>query len=101
MPQVPNKKSMDANKAQMFQWHHKYLFLKIKKKSTETIFLNYLILIVVIIFYEITQPLWIISKSIEFELCHMKLTTLNVDPRSNNEICLRYRYYENDVTGAK
>ena len=45
-----------------------------KKESTGTIILICLILIVVIIFFgEITQPLWIISKSIEFEPCHMKL----------------------------
>ena len=48
---------------------------------TSTIVLNYLILIVVAIFFyfcEITQTLRTINKSIEFELCHMKLTTLNV-----------------------
>ena len=38
---------------------------------------------------EITQPLWIINKSIEFELCHMKLGTLKVDPKSNHETCFR------------
>ena len=40
------------------------------------IILNYLTLLVAIISCrEITQPLWIINKSIKFELCHMKLAT--------------------------
>ena len=59
--------------------------------STGTVILNYLISIIVIIFFcEITQSLWIISKSIEFELCHMKMTALKVYPRWNHESCFRW-----------
>ena len=59
-------------------------------KSTGIIILNYLILIVVIIcFYEITQSLLIISKSLEFELFYMKLTTLKVNLGSDHETCFR------------
>ena len=39
--------------------------------------------------HKITQTLQIISKSIEFELCHMKVTTLKVDQRTNHETCFR------------
>ena len=53
-----------------------FLFFLKKKNSTGITILNYLISIFVIIFLcEITQTLWIISKSIEFKLCHMKRTT--------------------------
>ena len=38
---------------------------------------------------EITEPLHIISKSIEFELFDMKLTTLKVDETSNDEVQFR------------
>lgn len=36
--------------------------------------------------FEVTQPLWIIiGKSIKLECCEMKLTTIKVDPISNDE----------------
>ena len=34
---------------------------------------------------EITQPLKIITRSVELELCGMKLTVLKVGSRSNNK----------------
>ena len=57
----------------IFYWQHNYFF---KKNFNWN---NYFELFDINCRYhflcEIAQPLWIISKSIEFEICHMKLTT--------------------------
>ena len=73
---TPKKSGWMLARHRTFQWQHNYI-----KKRTGTVIINYLMLIAVIIFCEITQPLLIINKSIEFELCYMKRTTLKLDPK--------------------
>ena len=80
-PSNKTKSGSVLTRYRIFQWQHKYLLL-IKTNSTGTIILNYLILIVVIIFLLNHSTLGIISKSIEFKLCHMKLITLKVNSSS-------------------
>ena len=66
----------------ILQWQHNYLLKKINRN-------NHFHFQSLSFLREITEPLLIISKSLQFKLCHIKLTTLKVDPRSNHETCFR------------
>ena len=66
-------------------------FLK-KANLIGTIVLNYLILIVAIIFlffFIFVGSLSHFESLVNQSICHMKLTTLEVDPRLNHETCFR------------
>ena len=81
IPQEPNKKWVNANKAQNIPVT-KYLFFFKKKKINWNNYFELFDINCRYHFYsEITQPLLIFSKSIELELCYVKLTTIKFDPR--------------------
>ena len=88
IPQAPTKSGWMLTRHIIFQWQHNSLFFK-RKFNWNNYFELFDINCRYLFFGEITQALSIISKSIEFELRHMNLKTLKVDPRSNHETCFR------------